>query len=300
VEKPILSLGGVFPPIPTPFESNGDVACQALVENLERWNQHELAGYVVLGSNGEGVLLTEEEKVRVWKAARKVIPPDRLMLAGTGSESTRQTIALGRKAADEGADAVLVVTPHYYSPKMTSDSLIHHYEAVADSSAVPVLIYNVPKFTHVNVDASTMARLSEHPNIIGAKDTSGDISQLADTVRLAVPGFQLLAGSASFFLAGLGLGAVGGILALAVIAPDKAIEIYRLFKGNLWDEAADLQRRMLPVNAAVTAGFGIAGLKAALEMLGYHGGPVRSPLLDSDAVERETLRGILVEGGILQ
>lgn len=299
MKKTTLSLGGVFPPIPTPFESNGDVAYPALVENLERWNQHELAGYVVLGSNGEGVFLTEDERVRVWKAAREVIPTGKLMVAGTGSESTRQTIALGRKAADAGADAALVVTPHYYSPKMTAESVVHHYEAVADSSPIPVLVYNVPKFTHVNVGATTMARLSQHPNIIGAKDTSGDISQLADTVRLAVPGFQLLAGSASFFLAGLGMGAVGGILALAVIAPDKAIEIYRLFKDGCWAEAAELQRQMLPVNAAVTSRFGIAGLKAALDMLGHRGGPVRSPLLDIDRSEREVLRGILVEGGIL-
>ena len=297
--KSMQSLGGVLPPIPTPFDSSGDVAYQALDENLGRWNQYDLAGYVVLGSNGEGVYLNEDEKVSVWRAARKMIPAGKLMVAGTGSESTRQTIALGRKAADAGADAVLVVTPHYYSPKMTNDSLIQHYEAVADSSPVPVLVYNVPKFTHVNVGAATLARLSEHPNIIGAKDTSGDISQLADTVRLATPGFQLLAGSASFFLAGLGLGAVGGILALAVIAPDKTIEIHRLFKDGRWAEAAELQRQMLPVNAAVTSRFGIAGLKAALDMLGYYGGSVRAPLLDLGSAERETLRGILVEGGIL-
>ncbi len=294
-----ISLSGVFPPIPTPFDAKGDVAHQALVENLERWNQQGLAGYVVLGSNGEGVLLTDDEKVRVWETARQAIPSEKLMIAGTGCESTAQTIALTRQAAQAGADAALVVTPHYYAPKMTPDSLVHHYRAVADASPIPILIYNVPKFTGVNVDAATIARLAEHPNIVGVKDTSGNITQIADTVRLAGPDFQVLAGSAGFFFAGLAVGAVGGILALANIAPVQAIDIYRLFKEGQWDEAADLQRRMIPVNAAVTAGFGIAGLKATLDMLGYYGGPVRSPLLNLTDGERQALRGILVEGGIL-
>ncbi|MFC2015569.1 dihydrodipicolinate synthase family protein [Chloroflexota bacterium] len=300
MEKSTLSLAGVFPPIPTPFESSGEIAYQALVENLERWNQYGLAGYVVLGSNGEGVYLADNERVQVWEAARQAIPPDKVMLAGTGCESTRQTIDLTRRAAAAGADAALVVTPHYYNPKMTPECLVQHYEAVADVSPIPILVYNVPKFTHVNVSAATAARLSQHPNIVGAKDTSGDISQLADTVRLATPGFQLLAGSASFFFAGLSLGAVGGILALSVIAPTKAIEIYQLFSEGRWAEAAELQRCMLPVNSAVTSRFGIAGLKAALDMLGYYGGPVRPPLLDIDQDERGNLRDILVEGGILQ
>jgi 4-hydroxy-2-oxoglutarate aldolase len=294
-----ISLAGVFPPIPTPFDADGEVLHQALRQNLERWNQCDLAGYVVLGSNGEAVYLTEEEKMRVLETARRAILRTRLLLAGTGCESTRQTIALTRQAAEAGADAALVVTPHYYTGKMTPDSLLRHYLAVADASPIPILIYNVPGFTGVNVDAATVARAAGHPNIVGIKDTSGNITQAADTVRLAGPAFQVLAGSAGFFFAGLAVGAVGGILALANIAPGQCIEIHRLFKEGKWTEAADLQRRMLPVNAAVTARFGIAGLKAAMDMLGYYGGPVRSPLLDLSESDRETVRHILSEGGIL-
>ena len=295
-----VSFRGVFPPIPTPFDAEGNVHYQALAENLGRWNQYGLAGYVVLGSNGEGVLLAEEEKVRVWETARQVIPSAKLLIAGTGCESTRQTLALTCKAAEAGADAALVVTPHYYSAKMTSDSLVQHYCAVADASPIPILVYNVPKFTNVNMDAAAVARVARHPNIVGIKDTSGNVTQLADTVRLAGPGFQMLAGSASFFFPGLAVGAVGGILALANIAPDQCLELHRLFATGAWAEAAELQRRMIPVNAAVTARFGIAGLKAALDMLGYYGGPVRSPLLVLTKSESQTLRQILLEGGILE
>jgi 4-hydroxy-2-oxoglutarate aldolase len=294
-----ISLRGVFPPIPTPFDKQGNVALQAVVENLERWNQHDLAGYVVLGSNGEAVYLSEDEKQSVWEAARGAIPSNKLLIAGTGCESTRQTIALTRMAAKAGADAALVVTPHYYNTQMTPDSLVHHYQAVADDSPIPILIYSVPKFTNVSMDAATVGRAAQHPNIAGEKDTSGNVTLLADTVRLTGPGFQVLAGSAGFLLAGLAVGAVGGILALANIAPEHSINIYRQFRAGQWEEAADLQRRMIPVNNAVTARYGIAGLKVALDMLGYYGGPVRSPLLDLADDKRDALRGILVEGGVL-
>jgi 4-hydroxy-2-oxoglutarate aldolase len=302
MSQPVVSLEGVFPPIPTPFDAEGDVAVEALVENLERWNQYDLSGYVVLGSNGEAGFLGEEEKVRVWQAAREAILSDRLMIAGAGCESTRQTIRLSCQAAEAGADAVLLVTPHYYGPKMTPDSLFHHYRAVADEVPVPVLLYTVPKFTHVDIDVATVARLADHPNIVGIKDTSGNMAKMADTVRLAGADparFQVLAGSASFFLPGLTIGAVGGILALANVAPQLCIDLYRTFKAGRLDEAAELQRRVIPVNTAITGRFGIAGLKAALDMLGYNGGPVRSPLLPISESERETLRSILVEGGVL-
>jgi 4-hydroxy-2-oxoglutarate aldolase len=297
--KAEASLKGVFPPIPTPFDVQGEVAHQALAENLARWNQYDLAGYVVLGSNGEAVYLTEEEKVRVWETARATIPSSKLMIAGAGCESTAQTIALTKRAADAGADAVLLVTPHYYAGRMTRDSLLHHYRSVADTSPIPVMVYNVPKFTNVDVDAVTIAEASRHPNIVGVKDSSGNIAKLADIVRLATPGFQVLAGTGGFFFAGLSLGAVGGILALANVAPEESINIQRLFDSGQWSEAAELQRRMLPVNAAVTAIYGIPGLKAALDMLGYYGGPVRSPLLDLSENDRQRVRSILADAGML-
>ena len=295
-----ISLTGVFPPIPTPFDGEGRLHLAALADNLQRWNEYRLAGYVVLGSNGEAVYLTEEEKVLVWKAARAAIPSTKLMIAGTGCESTQETIRLTGLAADAGAEAALVVTPHYFSGQMTRESLLHHYRTVADASPIPVLVYNVPKFTNVDMDAATIAEASSHPNIAGVKDSSGNIAKLADVVRLAGPGFQVLAGTGGFFFAGLTLGAVGGVLALANVAPQESVHIYELYKAGEWDKAADLQRRMLPVNAAVTGRFGIPGLKAALDLLGYYGGPVRSPLPDLSVSEKDIVRDILAEAGLLQ
>ncbi len=233
------------------------------------------------------------------ETARQAIPAHKVLVAGTGCESTRQTIALTRQAARLGADVALLLTPHYFDSKMTSDSLVHHFLAVAEASPIPVLLYNVPKFTHVDMDAATVARAARHPNIVGLKDSSGNITKLADIVRQTPPDFQVLAGSAGFFFAALTLGAVGGVLALANIAPQQCVDIYRLYQAGRWDEAAELQRRMIPVNAAVTARFGIAGLKSALDMLGYYGGPVRAPLLNLSADEREALRDILVQGELL-
>lgn len=292
-------LSGIFPPIPTPFGGNGEVALGALTENLERWNQYDLAGYVVLGSNGEAAYLTEGEKRAVLATARRVIPPGKLLIAGTGCESERQTIAFTEEAAEMGADVALVLTPHFYDGKMTHDSLVRYYRAAADASPIPIMLYNVPKFTHVDMTSATIAEAATHPNAIGIKDSSGNITKLGDTVRLTGDGFQVLAGSAGFLFAGLALGAVGGVLALANVAPQQAIDIYAAYRAGEWDRAAELQRKMIPVNTAITARFGVAGLKAALDMLGYHGGPVRSPLLDLGESDRRTLREVLQAGGLL-
>jgi 4-hydroxy-2-oxoglutarate aldolase len=221
------------------------------------------------------------------------------MIAGTGRESTRETIRFTAQAAQAGADAALVLTPHYFDGRMTPAALINHYAAVAIGSPIPVVLYNVPKFTHVDVDAATIAHLSGLQNVAGIKDSSGNVAKLANIVRLARPDFQVLVGTASVFFAGLALGAVGGVLALANVAPQQALEIYRLYQAARWDEAAELQRQMLPVNDAITARFGIAGLKAALGMLGYYGGPVRSPLRPLSDDEAQSLRSVLVSGGLL-
>ena len=303
-----LDLSGVFPPIPTPFDASGSVADDALHQNIARWNAYDLAGYVVLGSNGEAALLDDEERVRLLQAARRAIPEDKLLIAGTGCESTRATIALTRQAAEIGADAVLVIAPSFYDGKMTHAALLRHYHAVADASPVPVLLYNMPTYTHVDMSATTIARAAEHPNVIGIKDSGGNITKLADIVRLTggvpkgrgrLPAFQVLAGSAGFLFPALCVGAVGGVVALANIAPQQCINIWRWFTSGWWNQAADTQREMVPVNTAVTATFGVPGLKAALDMLGYYGGPVRPPLLDLGESEREALRQILVDGRLL-
>ncbi|NLE45047.1 MAG: dihydrodipicolinate synthase family protein [Chloroflexi bacterium] len=294
-----MSLRGVFPPIPTPFDADENVDLGALSANLERWNAYDLAGYVVLGSNGEAVFLDDRERIAVLERARRAIPADKLMVAGTGCESARETIALTQQAAAVGADAVLVMTPHYYGAMMKPDGLVGYYCAVADASPIPVLLYNVPKFTRVDMDVSIILRAAEHANIAGIKDSSGNVAKLADIVRLTSAGFQVLVGTAGVLFAGLAVGAVGGVVALANVAPQQSIDIQRLTEAGRWGEALELQRQMMPVNAAVTGRFGIAGLKAALDMLGYRGGSVRLPLQGIDADDRDVLRDILIEGGVL-
>jgi 4-hydroxy-2-oxoglutarate aldolase len=300
MDKPTISLRGVFPPIPTPFDAQGEVDCGALTANLERWNAYGLAGYVVVGSNGEAAFLIEEEKRRVWETARQAIPAGKLLIAGTGCESARQTIALNRLAADAGADAALVVTPHYYANMVSLQALLDHYQAVADASPIPIILYTVPKFTHVDLDATTIARASMHPNIIGLKDSSGNMIKMADIIGSTGPDFQILAGSGGFFLAGLAVGAVGCVPALGNVAPQEVVDIQHLFEARRVEEAAELQRRMVPVNTAVTARFGIPGLKAALDMLGYYGGSVRAPLADLAEGDRRILQDILAEGGLFR
>jgi len=297
---PIKSLAGVYPPITTPFDAGGEVDYAALKANVTRWNAYDLGGYVVLGSNGEAALLSEREKLRVLETVRRATAPGKLVIAGTGAESTRATISLTRQTAEAGADAVLVITPCFFDAAMTDGALVHHYRAVADASPLPVVLYNVPKFTHVDMAASTIARAGEHPNVIGVKDSSGNITKLADTVRLSPPGFQVLAGSAGVFYPALAVGAVGGVLALANIAPQQCIDIWKLHAAGDHAGAAALQRRMVPVNAAITARYGVPGLKAALDMLGWRGGPVRSPLVELDEMARVDLRRTLIEGGVLE
>jgi len=294
-----LSLNGVFPPIPTPFDEQGDLALEALTANLAHWNEYDLSGYVVLGSNGEGVYLTTKEKIEVWETVRRAVPDEKLVIAGTGSESTRETIALSRLAAGAGADAVLVLTPHYYGGQMSPEALRRHFEAVAEQVPVPVMIYNMPRFTHIDLSAETIVEIGRHPNVVGLKDSGGNVGKLAEIVRATEGHLQVLAGSASFFFPALAVGAVGGVMALANIAPQALLDLYDRHGRGKWREGAVLQQRLVPVNTAVTARFGVPGLKAALDMLGYYGGPVRSPLRALDDAELRALKGILERDGIL-
>lgn len=299
MNPPNFRLDGIYPPIPTPFDDQGRFAPGALADNLAHWNQFDLRGYVVLGTNGEYVFLTEEEKVQVLKAARAAIPSDKLMIAGTGCEATGITIELTKRAADLGADAALVITPSYYTGHMTPEVLIHHFHAVADASPIPILIYNMPACTGIDLSAATVAAIAEHPNIIGIKESGGNVVKMGDIRRLAGPAFQVLAGSASFLLPGLSVGAVGGILALANIAPAQCLAIRQHFLDGEWEQARELQVRMIPVNTAVTRGWGVPALKAAMDMLGLYGGPVRSPLLPLSDDLKDRLRAILVESGVM-
>jgi 4-hydroxy-2-oxoglutarate aldolase len=294
-----LSLEGCFPPIPTPFDGKGRIAHDQLRLNLDRWQTTPLTGFVVLGSNGEAVLLSEQEKVAVWKTARAAIRKDHLFIAGTGCEATVETLEVTEEAARCGADAAMVVTPHYYKGKMDHRALLAHYTFLADRSPIPIILYNVPANTGVDMAAETMIALADHVNIIGVKDSSGNIVKVGRVATVTRGRFQVLAGSGGFLLAALAVGAVGGVMALACVAPTLVSEIVSSFERGDREKARDIQGRLIPVNTAVTTRFGIPGLKAALDLLGMYGGPVRSPLLSLRKPEKEELERILGEGGLL-
>jgi 4-hydroxy-2-oxoglutarate aldolase len=295
-----LSLAGVFPPIPTPFAPDGELALDRLKENMASWNRTGIAGYVVMGSNGEFPFLSDEEKLALFAAAGEHIAPGKLFLAGTGCESARNTIALTRQAAALGAHAALVVTPNYYKPKMDSAAFVAFYQAVADASPIPVAIYTMPPYTGIDIGVDAVVKLSQHPNIIGMKDSGAAMVKYVDVLRQARPGFQLLAGSASFLYAALCVGASGGVCALANVAPAQTVELYCLARDGRHEEARALQYHLMAPNAAVTTKHGIAGLKYACELVGLYGGPVRLPLLPLGEKERQDVRAVMAEAGIIQ
>ncbi len=297
-ESPV-KLAGVFPPIPTPFDRDGSVSLSGLKQNIELLNRYDLSGYVVLGSNGEFVLLRQEEKLKTIEAARESLPPGKLLIAGTGCEATRETIDLTRAAAEAGADAVLVINPHYYKNRLDDASLIQHYAAVADASPIPVIIYNMPGSTGLDLDAQTVVSLSRHGNIIGMKDSSGNLNKMAEILGEVGPDFQMLAGSAGFLLPALSLGAVGGVVALANVAPGTCIELYRAFQQGEIQRARDVQVRIVGLNNLVTREGGVPALKAALDMVGLVGGMPRPPLLPISADMRKVLHSALSELGLL-
>ena len=274
----MVSLNGVFPPLPTSFDEREELSAAKIRFNIERLSRFNLAGFLILGSNGELVMLSHEERVQAYNAAREAIPSDKLMLAGTGAESTRETIALTKAAATAGADAVLVLNPCYYKGQMTTDALKAHYHAVADASPVPVIIYNMPANTGIDMTAEQIVTISTHDNIIGMKDSGGNVVKMGDVLRQVKPGFQILAGLAGFLLPALAMGAVGGIMALANIAPAQCIAIYEAFLKGDMKTARAIQHEMIPVNSAVTARWGVPALKSAMDHLGLYGGPARSPV----------------------
>ena len=291
-------LHGIFPPITTPFVQ-GKVAYDKLAENIAKWNKAGLRGYVAFGSNGESIYLSEEEKLEVVKTVVQSAAPGMKVIAGTGCESTWQTIQLTNACAQLGAHAALVVTPFYYGGRMSEAALFRHFEAVADQAAIPVLIYNVTKFTNINVSVGLVARLSRHPNIIGIKDSNGNVSSLGEMVNAVDKNFSGLVGTAGALFGALTLGAVGGVLALANVAPEACVRIQHLVKQGDIEAARKLQIRMLPVNTAVTATYGVPGQKAALDMLGYFGGDPRPPLLPASEKERSEIREILKKAELL-
>jgi 4-hydroxy-2-oxoglutarate aldolase len=293
-----IDLHGVFPPITTPF-IDGKVAYDKLASNVEKWSRTGLKGFVVLGSNGEYVYLSEEEKRIVVDTVVQSATEEMLIIAGTGCESTAETIRLTEDCARLGAHAALVVTPHYYAGRMREAALMKHFSELADHSPIPILLYNVPKFTHINMAADFVTRLSEHPKIVGLKDSSGNVIQLGEILNEVAKDFNVLVGTAGVLFSGLTLGCVGGISALANVAPEACVKIFDLVKAGDLDAARELQLKMIPVNQAVTVVYGVPGLKAALDMRGYFGGDPRLPLLPSSEQERSEMEAILKKADLL-
>lgn len=292
-------LEGVFIPVPTPFRGEG-VALDRLKANLARWNETALAGYVLLGSTGEFPLLTEAEKDAVLVAAREAIPRDKVFIAGTGTESTPGTIRQTRRAAEIGADAAIVITPSYYKKGFSQPAAqVRHYRAVAEASSIPVMIYNFPQNTGINLEPETVARIAEHPNVCGIKDSSGNIVQAAQVIHQTPKTFHVLVGAAAALLPSLTLGASGGILALAVIAARDHCEVYSLARRGRWEEAREIVHRMMHLDRGVHGRYGIGGLKAALDLLGFYGGPCRAPLSTPDGDGIEEIRELLATAGLL-
>ena len=292
-------FAGVFTPIATPFTSDDTVDEKGLASNVKRWMTTPLTGLVVLGSNGEAPQLDDDEADRVVEIVRAGVPKDRPLIVGSGRESTKATIAATRRAAELGADAALVRTPSFFKSQMTTEVFIRHYSAVADASRIPVLLYNVTMYTAVTLPVDAIEQLSAHPNIAGIKESGNDLPYISECINRTPDDFTFLAGSATTLFQSLCAGADGAVLALAALLPDECVEMVKLVKENRIAQARELQRRLTPIARSIGGGFGISGLKAALDLLGFNGGPPRPPLRPASKQIVDTVRGQLDALGVL-
>jgi 4-hydroxy-2-oxoglutarate aldolase len=293
-----LKLSGIFPPVTTPFNQRGDVDYEALASNIERYNATGLAGYVALGSNGEAVHLTADERRRVLETVKRAATSEHTIIGGVNELSTRAAIESSRAAADCGADAVLVVTPYYYKSRMTQEALASHFTEVAEHSPVPVLIYNFPQSTGVVIESATIAALAAHPNIIGLKDSAGNMGAISETIRLAPDGFAVMTGNGGILYPSLMMGATGAILGVACAAPRVCVEIYDAARAGDHGRARELQSRLAPLSQTVTAVLSVPGLKAAMDILGFAGGFPRAPLSTVSDSDRERIRTVIRSTGL--
>jgi 4-hydroxy-2-oxoglutarate aldolase len=289
---------GIFPPLATPFIDE-EISPEKLKENIQKYNSFDLSGYVILGTSGENALLSEEESVRLVRAGKEATSQGKKIIVGTGLESTKMTLEFTNRMADLGIDAAMIRTPSYFTSRMNREALKRHFLLIADKSKVPVLIYNNPRVLGVSVDSKLLIELAKHPNIAGIKDSSGDLSFLAECIPHLDPHFSFLIGSGSVILPGLRLGASGGILAIAGIAPAQCVKLYKLHSEGKMDQALKLQFDLAPLNRAVVQTFGIAGLKFSLDLAGYYGGPCRLPLLPLDDEKKEEMKAVLSKLGLL-
>lgn len=277
-----MKLQGIYPPIATPFDHNGDLWKVKVQHNVDKWNRTGLAGYVVCGSTGESVMLTEQEKIQLWEWVAEYAAPEKLLIAGTGMESVRETVSLTNRAADIGYKAVMVRTPHYYKNLINNSAAqMLYFRAVADHAKVPLIIYNWPQATGIDIAPEAVAELSHHPNIIAVKESSGNLEKVMQMIRDVKPGFNVLVGSAPTLAPSFAVGATGAILAFANAAPYATICIWEAHRTREPEAAIDWQNRISRASQLVTTKYGIPGLKHAMDLMGYYGGPPRLPLTPS-------------------
>ncbi|HST21193.1 MAG TPA: dihydrodipicolinate synthase family protein [Blastocatellia bacterium] len=293
-----LNFNGIFPPLTTPFDAEGNVDYEGLKQNIAQYNDTGLRGYVALGSNGEAVHLSADERVRVIETIKQSATSSHTIIAGVNEFSTRAAIDSARRVADAGADAALVITPYFYKSHMTSSALADHFTAVADNSPIPVLVYNVPQNTGVVIDSATIAALGEHQNISGVKDSSGNFGAIAETISRAPQGFQVMTGNGAILYPSLLMNAVGAILAIACAAPHVCVDLYDAVQSGDHAKARELQTRIAPLSHIVTAGLGVAALKAAMDINGYIGGRVRAPLAQLSENDKERVRDVMRKTGL--
>jgi len=288
-----MQIAGVFPALVTPFDHTGAVSLLAIEHNLRLYNETAVAGFVVLGSTGESVLLSREEADSVLVAVKDAAAPEKVLIAGTGAESTAETIARTKRAAALGYKIALVKTPYYYKPVYKADTFLRHYRAVADASPIPVLLYSVPQFTGVALETPEILALSEHPNILGIKDSSGVIQRVAEVVAGAHANFHVLTGGAAVIYPALAVGARGAILALASALPEKCAQVYEFFQAGEHDRARELQLKLAQISKAIVSESGIAGVKFVMDLRGYRGGLPRPPLLPLGDEKRHQITAII-------
>ncbi|HYP27026.1 MAG TPA: dihydrodipicolinate synthase family protein [Blastocatellia bacterium] len=293
-----IHLNGILPPLTTPFDDRGDLDSEGLSENVSRYNEAGLAGYVALGSNGEAVHLSADERMKVVETIRRAAAPNMTLVVGINESSARAAIEASKAAAGLGADALLVITPYFYKSLMTQETLLRYFTEVADSVPVPVLVYNVPQNTGVVIDPATIAALGEHERIIGVKDSAGNMGAISNTIRLTPSGFAVMTGNGGILYPSLMMGATGAILAVACAAPRACVDLYDATRSGDHARARELQNRLAPLSHIVTAGLGVPGLKAALEMAGLVGGAPRSPLTPLAPEGREKVRAIMRQTGL--
>ena len=287
-----MDFNGIFPPIATPFHGD-DLDLRGLTANVQRWARAGLRGMLVLGSNGEGPCVDGDEAERVIATVRQDLPRDQVLMVGTGQPSTRVTIAATRVAARAGADVALVLTPFYFKSQMTGEALARHYTELADASPIPIIMYNMPPVTGVTIPVPIVLRLAAHPNIIGIKDSSGDMAYVGDLCAQTSRPFQVLVGVAPTLYPALCVGVQGGIVAVSNVFPELCVRLFTLFRAGQHAEALEIQRAITPLARAVTATYGVSGLKFALDVAGYVGGPPRLPLLPLGPAQQQDVRQLV-------